>query len=110
MKKAVPGHNSIELMIERQCSHVADMPFVLGELTRASGDHCPRPVNPGHLAAASDEVAGDRHAGTAANVEDRGLVREQSQKRVEPSLFGQAIGTVTRPRVGVTLIDVDDAA
>ena len=57
-----------------------------------------------------DEVSGDRHAASTAEVEHRRVPRKQSQKPVEPCLFDKSVATITRPSDGVALVKGDDAA
>ena len=48
--------------------------------------------------------------GSAADVKHRGGLRKEGQKPVQPSLFNQTVTTVTRPRIRVSLVDVDGPA
>src|SRR5690349_16009085 len=86
------------------------MPLVVRKTLRTFTDHRARRVHTGDPAAMLDEVLGDRHAGSAADVKHRGGLRKESQKPVQPSLFNQTVATVTRPRIRVSLVDLDDPA
>jgi len=107
MKEAVPSHNSVEFAVQIQCSHVGNVPFLLGKAVRAHGDHCARCVDPGQAAAVFDQVPAHWHAASAADVEHGGPVGKQCEEPVEPSLFMKPIAAITRPSDRVTLVDVD---
>src|SRR4029079_19049707 len=90
MKEAVPGDDSIEALAQREAAHVADHPGHGREARRAQVDHGRGRVDSRHAAAIVDEVARDRLAGAAAEIEHRAMPGWQTaEEPVEVSSFHQ---------------------
>src|SRR5206468_8966340 len=85
------------------------MPLVFREPMRAHLDHGARRIRAAHLTSLFDEVPGDRHARTAADVEHLAMWRgKQGHEPVEPPLLNQAVAAITRPLQSMTLVNLDD--
>ena len=79
-----------------------------GNRAAAHRDQGGRAVHAGHPIAALDEVAGDRLAHAAADVEDRPPGRYPREEAVEPRLFVQVAAALLVPGRGILLVKADD--
>ncbi|HXP42238.1 MAG TPA: hypothetical protein VN833_18440, partial [Candidatus Acidoferrales bacterium] len=69
MEKTVPSQQAIECVLEREGTHISNVPRPLRKAPTADGYQRWRGVHASYLEALIDEISRDRLAGTAANVE-----------------------------------------
>jgi hypothetical protein len=72
MEKAVPCQNAVNRSAELKAAHVGDDPFLFRHSLAAQRDQVLRTVDACHADAARNQIAGDRRATAAAEVEHRG--------------------------------------
>src|ERR1700737_3393088 len=71
MKKAVPGHDAVKALFERQRPHICDDPFLLRKAPCAETYERWRRVHASQMVALLDEASGNGLGGAASDVEDR---------------------------------------
>jgi hypothetical protein len=59
MEEAVPGDQPVEVLLECELAHVADLPVLVGKTLAAKADQCRRRIDAGQRKTLIDQVAGD---------------------------------------------------
>jgi len=88
MKETVPREQAVERLPEGQRAHVGDVPSASRKTRPAEIDHRGRRVDAVNLIARSHEIARNRLARSAANVEDRAALGQQHFEALQPRVFG----------------------
>lgn len=109
VKEAVPGENSVEPAPEVQRAHVAQMPILVGKPLLAERQQARGRVQTGHPKAAPDQVAGNRLAAPAAEIEDFAAWANLIEESIDPLPFSQDRTPHLVPGSGVLGIKTDDA-
>jgi hypothetical protein len=107
VKQTIPRQDAVKSVIKGQRTHVRNEPVLAGKTSPAHSDEGRRRVNAGHLATPIDEVAGDWLAGTAPNVENASLGRQERQHPIEPRFLKKAPSSFTIPIYRMDLIEID---
>jgi hypothetical protein len=107
VKQTIPRQNAVKSVIKGERTHVRNEPVVAGKTAPAHSDEGRRRVYAGHLATPIDEVAGDWLAGTASNVENASLGRQERQHPIEPRFLKKASSSITIPINRMDLIEID---
>ena len=109
MEDTVPGDQAVEAAAEIERAHVGDQPLLLREALPAQGDQRGGAIDAGHGEAALDQVAGDRLARAAAQVEDGRADRQQRRETVEPrGLEPHFSSAHPVPGIRMRFIEIDD--
>src|SRR5688572_30602739 len=109
VEEAVPGDDRTEALAQREAARVAGHPGHGREARFAQVDHGRSRIDAGHAAVIVDEVACDRLAGPAAEIQHRAVARWQApQNRVEVSSLHQLAAAVAIEGGRVRLVDVND--
>ena len=97
MEEAVPGEEAVESAVKFEPTHVRDDPLFLREALAAQVDQSGRRIDARHAQAGPEEIARDRLAGTAAQVEHPAARRQASHEGVQPGFLEERAAPLTIP-------------
>src|SRR5262245_61356152 len=108
VKEAVPGQNTPESPVELQRTHVRHKPHRVRKACSAECDHGRRSIHTNDPKPAIDEVASDRLADPAAQVEHRRAGAHVDQEPIQPRAFLKRSAAVAIVLANMTLVYVDN--
>ena len=110
MEKAVPRQNSLKGLLQGQRAHIADDPRVSGQAVATQRNERRGRIDAGNFQTLRCQVARDRVARSAAEVEHARTLWEHGDETIMPRLVvPRGAGAILIPGCRVTLVVPDDA-